>query len=193
MSADDSFIQLLKRLEAGEDAAAQEVFSRYANRLHALARAHIDGRLAHKIEPEDVVQSACKSFFLRHRDGKLHVGNRKSLWNLLTLITLRKCADRVEHVRAARRDVARDAPHNADDSGAWALDREPDPHEAAVLAETVERLFESIDAQERPVLELSLQGCSVPEICEQLGRAERSVRRLRERIRQRLERMQAEA
>jgi RNA polymerase sigma-70 factor (ECF subfamily) len=48
------------------------------------------------------------------------------------------------------------------------------------------------DPDERAVLELSLQGYTATEISERLGRAERSVRRLRERVRKRLERMQAE-
>jgi RNA polymerase sigma-70 factor (ECF subfamily) len=39
-------------------------------------------------------------------------------------------------------------------------------------------------------LELSLQGFTAPEISVRLGRAERSVRRLREQIRKRLERLQ---
>jgi RNA polymerase sigma-70 factor (ECF subfamily) len=71
------------------------------------------------------------------------------------------------------------------------MDREPLPEEAAMLAETLEDLFRAVDVHERPILELSLQGFTVPEISQQLGRAERSVRRLRERIRKRLERQQA--
>ena len=75
-----------------------------------------------------------------------------------------------------------------------ALDREPLPDEAVALAETVAVLFQAIDdADERAILELSLQGFTATEISEQLGRAERSVRRLRERVRKRLERMQSEA
>ena len=63
----------------------------------------------------------------------------------------------------------------------------------AMRAETVEALFRAIDdADERSILELSLQGFTATEISERLGRAERSVRRLRERVRKRLERMQAE-
>jgi RNA polymerase sigma-70 factor (ECF subfamily) len=75
----------------------------------------------------------------------------------------------------------------------FALDRDPQPEEAALLVETVEGLFLAItDEDERAILELSLQGFSAAEIVEQTGRAERSVRRLRERMRKRLERMQAE-
>jgi RNA polymerase sigma-70 factor (ECF subfamily) len=71
--------------------------------------------------------------------------------------------------------------------------REPTPVEAAVLNETVEHLFGGLDEEERPILELSLQGYTTREISERLGRAERTVRLLREGIRHRLERMQHES
>jgi RNA polymerase sigma-70 factor (ECF subfamily) len=68
----------------------------------------------------------------------------------------------------------------------------PTPLEAAALGETVEQLLAGLDEDERPILELSLQGYTTQEISARLGRAERTVRRLREQIRNRLERMQAE-
>jgi RNA polymerase sigma-70 factor, ECF subfamily len=196
MSANDSVAALMDRLRTGEDAAAREVFVRFAARLAGLARRHLDGRLAVKVDPEDVVQSAYKSFFLRQREGELDVGSWDGLWGVLTVITLRKCADRAAYYHAEKRDVARETRANTESTPAvydLALDREPNPEEAAALAETVEALFRSIeDADERAILELSLQGHTATEISEQLGRAERSVRRLRERVRKRLERMRGE-
>jgi RNA polymerase sigma-70 factor, ECF subfamily len=190
----ETFARLMARLHSGEDAAAREVFERFAARLVALARGRFNRLLARKVDPEDVVQSAFRSFFVRQRAGKLAVGGWEGLWNLLTLITLRKCADRAEYFLADRRDAAREATGSAggDRPGAWlvALDREPRPEEAVILAETVEHLFREVSGHERPILELSLQGYTVPEISVRLGRAERSVRRLRERIRNRLERLQ---
>jgi RNA polymerase sigma-70 factor (ECF subfamily) len=190
MATNDTFAALMSRLRAGEDAAAREVFERFAGRLIGLARGQFNQLLSRKVDPEDVVQSAYKSFFVRHRAGKLEVGDWDGLWHLLTLITLRKCADRAEYFRAKRRDAAREAGSDKPDAWLAALDREPSPEEAVILAETVEGLFRDVSAHERPVLELSLQGYSVPEICERLGRAERTVRRLRERVRKRLERLQ---
>jgi RNA polymerase sigma-70 factor (ECF subfamily) len=187
MSADDAFRGLMARLKSGEDAAAREVFDRFAGRLIALARRRFNRTLARKVDPEDVVQSAFKSFFVRHRAGGVEVGDRAGLWNLLTLITLRKCADRAEFFRADRRNAAREAA--GVDPGLAALDREPRPEEAVFLAETLEQVFRDVDAHERPILELSLQGYTAPEISALLGRAERSVRRLRERVRKRLERL----
>jgi RNA polymerase sigma-70 factor (ECF subfamily) len=142
-----------------------------------------------------VVQSAYKSFFARYGAGKLEAVNWDSLWGLLTLITMRKCAERVAYHRAKRRDVAREAPAPPGEEGsAWPepLGREPTPLEAAELSETVDRLLADLDEDERPVLELSLQGYTTREISQQIGRAERTVRLLREGVRKRLERMQRE-
>ena len=140
----------MDRLRSGEDEAAREVFVRFAARLVGLARRHLDGRLAVKVDPEDVVQSAYKSFFIRQRDGTLDVGTWDGLWGVLTMITLRKCADRAAYYRAGKRDVParpdrRIRRQSPDAAAEIALDREPMPEEAAVLAETVEALFRSID------------------------------------------------
>jgi RNA polymerase sigma-70 factor (ECF subfamily) len=193
MGPSDSFAECVAGLRACEDAAAREVFDRFARRLVALARRRFTGALGARVDPEDVVQSAYKSFFLRYREGKLEAGNWSSLWGLLTHITLCKCADRVEYYRAARRDVAREVPI-PDSPGSpppWCavIDREPSPVEAAVLAETVEQILAGLEDGERAVVELSLQGYTTREISEQLGRAERTVRRLRERVKGRLKRL----
>src|SRR5262249_14762883 len=142
------------------------------------------------VEAEDVVQSAYKSFFLRYGDAGLDLADEDGLWGLLALITLRKCADRVRYHRAERRDAFREAPAAEAGDEPWrdVVGREPTPEEAAVLAETVEGLFRGLEGDERAVVEMSLQGYSTQEISERLGRAERSVRRLRERVRRQLER-----
>src|SRR6478609_9512740 len=112
MADAESFERLMARLRSGEDAAAREVFERFAGRLVALARGRFNQLLARKVDPEDVVQSAFKSFFVRHREGTLDVGDGRGLWNLLTLITLRKCADRAEYFLADRRNAARETSHS---------------------------------------------------------------------------------
>jgi RNA polymerase sigma-70 factor (ECF subfamily) len=170
-------------------------FERFSRRLIGLARAHMNARLQYKVEPQDVVQSAYKSFFLRYGDGTLAAEGWNGLWGLLTTITLRKCADRARFHRAERRDMSREAS-SAESAGTppWqeAAGREPTPDQAAVLAETVEGLLRRLDVDERTIVEMSLQGCSTQEISEQTGRAERSVRRIRETIRKHLERQQLE-
>jgi RNA polymerase sigma-70 factor, ECF subfamily len=198
MGPNDSFTDLMNRLRTGEDdAAARAVFQRFTSQLIALARRRFGAAFKHKVDPEDLVQSAYKSFFRCHGEGKLAVDSWDSMFGLLTVITLRKCADRVAYYRAECRDTTREASAapGADDQVPWleTLGREPTPLEEAMLNETVEQLLAGLDEEERPVIELSLLGYTTREISQQLGRAERTVRRLRERARSRLERMQVEA
>src|SRR5262245_24738847 len=173
---------------------ARAVFDRFTRRLIAVARAHLGEQLRHKVDPEDVVQSAFKSFFLRYSDEELVWEPPDSLWGLLTVITLRKCADRVRYFRAECRDISREKVASPETAEPWrdAAGREPTPEQAVALAETVEALLRDLDEHERPIVELSLQGYSTQEISAQLGRAERSVRRLRERVRKQLLRLKAE-
>jgi RNA polymerase sigma-70 factor (ECF subfamily) len=190
--ATSSFTDVMARLRAGDEAAAREVFQRFVGKLVPFARRQFDAVLRRKVDPEDVVQSAYKSFFHRYGAGQLEVRDWGKLWGLLTMITLRKCLDRVEYHRAERRDVRREAtarPGGPATEPWWeAMAREPTPEQAAVLAETVGQLVSGLEEGERPVLELSLQGYTTQEISEQLGRPERSVRRLREQVRKQLER-----
>src|SRR5947209_17832056 len=139
----DSFAEFMSRLQARDDAAAQELFGRFTHQLIALALRHIDAGLRHKVDTEDVVQSAYKSFFFRYGAGNLDVANWNSLWGLLTLITVRKCAERAAYHRAACRDAVREvSPPRGDEAAPVQepLGREPTPHEAAVLTETIEHL-----------------------------------------------------
>lgn len=190
MARDDS------AAEAKDGRAGHFAFERFTPQLIGLARNHLDARLRQKVDPEDVVQSAYKSFFLRYGEGHLATEGWEGLWGLLTLITLRKCADRARYYRAERRNVAREAaaPTGPEGTEPWreAVAQEPTPDQAVALAETVEQLLRSLSEDERPVIELSLQGYSTQEISQQLGRSERTVRRLRERVRKHLERLRAE-
>jgi RNA polymerase sigma-70 factor (ECF subfamily) len=113
---------------------------------------------------------------------------------LLTTITIRKCADRARFHQAERRDVRREAVAPAEAPAPWlaAVSREPTPDHAAMLSEVMQDLFGRLEEDERTMIELSLQGFSTQEISERTGRAERSVRRLRERVRKFLERQQTE-
>src|SRR5262249_26315375 len=63
MVQDDSFALLMLRLKAGDEAAATEVFGRFLRRLIVLASRQFDSWIRNRVDVEDVVQSAYKSFF----------------------------------------------------------------------------------------------------------------------------------
>ena len=166
------------------DSEARALFDRYRRRLIGLARVHLGGRLRRKVDPEDVVQSAYKSLLIRYGNAAVPRDGWEGLWGLLTRITIRKCADRAHYHEADCRDLHREA----DSASLWREvgGREPTPDEAAMLAETLEDLLSGLRGIERTIIELSLQGYSTQEISQQVGRAERTVRRLREQVRKQL-------
>ena len=146
------------------------------------------------MDPEDVVQSVYRSFFTRYQAGQFDFATWDALWSLLTVITVRKCLNRAEYYLAKCRNVTSEV-----DAAAWgdataglseAIDREPTPLEAAVLAETVEQMMRGLEPEDRTIIELSLQGYTAAEISARVGLAERTVGRVRERIKKRLQRMQ---
>ena len=188
MGDDPSFEAVIARLRAGDDAAAAEVFHRYARRLIGLARSRLDGLIRHKVDPEDILQSVYRSFFVHHAQGDFDLESWDGLWGLLTLITVRKCGHQRKYHRAARRDVGRESgwPEGVD-----AFARDPTPSEAARLAETVEELLRELPPREQDIVSLSLQGHDTAEVSARVGRTERTVQRVLKRVRERLQEMRA--
>jgi RNA polymerase sigma-70 factor (ECF subfamily) len=192
MIPQDSFAQLMTRLKEGDQTAAGEVFGRFIRRLVALATNQFDSWIRVKVDVEGVVQSAFKSFFVGHGEGRFDgLADWDGLWGLLTVITLRKCNRRHEYLYAECRDPGREVerPDSPGVGEGWweTIDREPTPLEAAILTEMVERLLDGLAPPERAIVELSLQGYTTTEIADRLGRSQRTVRRVRERVKDRLQ------
>ncbi len=192
MAAETTFEALMAGVRAGDDAAETLVFRRYAGRLASMAAQQFDGPMRDRIDLDDAVNSACKSFFLRCRRDAIEVANWEALWALLMVITLRKCRTRCEYVRAARRDVGRERSESGvGDLAGLIPDRSPTPEEAVMASEMVERLFGLTEPDDRPVVELLLMGYTVEEVAHRCDCSMRTVGRVRRRAKQCLERLLA--
>ena len=108
MLEDNGFNTTMVLLRSGDERTTTEVFERYVRRLVALAGKQFDARLRDRVDVEDAVVSACRSFFARARRGEFNLAGWDELWSLLVIITLRKCARRLRDVKAARRDPRRE-------------------------------------------------------------------------------------
>jgi RNA polymerase sigma-70 factor (ECF subfamily) len=172
--------QLLQEIREGEELAAEELFRRYAPRLLAFAKRRWSAALASRLDPEDVVQSAFRSFFRHAGQGMYHVAEDDDLSRLLMVICLNKI--RVQYARhcAARRDARRTQSVNGD----WleSLWTNPD----ATLDLAVREIVERLPVDHRRVAELRLQGHEVGAIAELIGRSRRTVERLLHECRLRL-------
>jgi RNA polymerase sigma-70 factor (ECF subfamily) len=178
-----AFPDVAARLRARDPEAAADVVHRFARRLAALARRRLHAAVRQRLDPEDVVQSAFRTFFRRHAVGQFELDGWDDLWRLLACITARKCARKA--VRALR---------ELSDETALAAraDHRPTPDESVSLADTLEHLLSGLSAQEHEILVQRLQGFSSSEVSQRLGCTERKVQRLVERLRERLQRLYAQ-
>ncbi len=179
-----SSLVLLERYRAGNDQAADALFTRYFERLTLLARSRLSPRLACRTDPEDIVLSVYRSFFVGARAGRFTLSRGGDLWRLLASITQHKLLREARHQRADRRSVDRELPlDQAEESAFHRWQAEPTPEDAAALADELERVLSRLDAFGRRVLELRLQGAQLAEIAQDTRRSERTVRRTLGQIR----------
>ena len=191
---DHSFAIIMSKLNAGDQQAAAEIFRKFVHRLVALASRQFEDRFRSKADPEEVVQSVYESFFRRNDRSPFELSDWDSLWALLATITVRKCCDQHEFWRAAKRDVRREAQPDPDPTAeTWfeAIDREPTPFQATVLADTLEQIVRQLEPRERKIAELTLQGYTAVEIAGLCDCSERTVARVIQRIRARMLKLEA--
>lgn len=178
--------ELLARWRAGDAHAAEELFDDYGARLVALARSRLSAKLARRLDPEDLVQSAFRSFFHGLEQGRYAVAQTGDLWRLLVAITLHKLYRKARHHAAGKRAVGREEVLGPRPD-AWPfamrrLARGPSPEAAAALAEELEHLLAGLGRAQREVAELRLRGHTQDEIATVVGRSQRTVRRWLEEI-----------
>jgi RNA polymerase sigma factor (sigma-70 family) len=190
MSAAESQ-ELLGQFEAGES-AAERIFDRYVERLVALAAARLAPSMRRRIDAEDVVQSAYRSFFVHAREGEYRLGREGDLWRLLASITLHKLHRQVERHTAGRRDVRRERDCVVAGDGAAVgfapVARQPGAADVIAVVEQIALVAQRLRPAQRVVFEKRLAGRSAEEIAKELGRSLRTVRRLLDETRAEVER-----
>lgn len=177
--------ELLQLCQAGESQAATEIFDRYVARLVALARSRISKKLQRRLDPQDVVQSAYRSFFVHARQDKFQVERAGDLWRLLAKITLNKLHRQVERHTAAKRTAARE--ESLESVAEQTLAIEPSAAEAVAIAEELRLTLGSLQSNEQQVLGWMLAGWTEAQMASSLGKSERTIRRLLANVEQKFQ------
>lgn len=186
MSKNDESGDLLKRWQNGDETAADEIFSRYMQRLAGLARNYLSEKMQRRIDPEDAVQSAFRTFFRHAKESRYELQRSGDLWRLLASITVNKVRGQVEYHLAAKRSVTGEkTPCQTGDSSLnlpLAISREPTIEDAVALADEIDAYMQTLNPLKRKVVELRLQDQGTGDIAEQVDRASRTVRRILEEV-----------
>ena len=173
------------RLKAGADSAAADLDEQYRAKLCRLVEREMNRRFRRKEDPEDVVQSAFRTFYRRNAKGEFRIDSSVDLWRLLEKITRRKILKHVEKLGAGKRDPKREEHPEGDELRGQA----PTPEEAAIAADLVEKATAGLDETYMEILHMRLQNYTEEEIAAKLGCTRAFVRNKLKRIRDRLEKL----
>ena len=150
----------------GDQNAARQIVDRYVDRLMTLARRRLSQRLASRVDPEDIVQSAFRSFFARAKEGRFVFAEQDDLCKLLVRITLHKTLRQVAFHKAAKRDPSAETEQGENHQASLLalLDGEPTPEAEVAFLDQLEHFFSQLRPQERQILEMRMQGYTNDEI-----------------------------
>ncbi len=181
-------------LAKGDEAAAEEVWRLYYEKLVRFARGKLAAGQRRAADEEDVALSAFHSFCRGAAAGRFpQLEDRHDLWKLLVTITARKAAHQIRHDMQQKRgsgsvrgESVFIGPSESDRAFGIGnvLGAEPTPEFAAMAAEQCEHLLDALpDERIRQIALWKLEGFTNEEIAAKLDCAPRTVERKLQRIR----------
>ncbi len=177
---------LLSRYRRGDGDAATELYLRYAERLKMLARSKASSQLQREVDAEDMIQSVFRTFFRRAADGQYDIPEGDELWRLLLVIGLNKIRSLATYHRAEKRDFQKTVVGEGADA-AIQEHSSADDSALSVLKLTIDEMLTLMPVEYREIVDLRIAGFGVAEIAEKSGRAKRSVERILQEFRHKLD------
>ena len=178
----------LRRIQEGDETAARELLQRFEPEVRLVVRRQLPRLLRSRFDSLDFLQSVWGSFFRRMRDAPTDFEDSRHLVAFLARAAKNKVIDEYRRAASLKNDMHREEP-------LWGDGRRPkevadpidSPSEVAQAHEVFDRLHALLPEERRTMLELKAQGLSSKDIGERLGVSERTVQRVLEELRRRME------
>jgi len=173
---------LVRRVRAGDEAAARLLFDRHLPALRAKARARLPAALRGKVAESDVVQEAWLAAFLSI--GRFEDRGEGSFAAWLRTILEHKIGHEIErNLAAGKRDVRREQRAlTGSDGGFGATPDQPSPSEVAIAAEEHETLRAAVaelpDDYATVLRLVHIEGLKLADAGARMGRSADAARKL---------------
>lgn len=184
---DPSFATLLARARGGDEEALWQIARTYEDDLRIAARVHLGPALRPYLDSLDLVQSVHRSLMVGLRDAKFAVSDPRSLLALALTMVRRKVAHQWRRHRRQVRLGGADGGEQPADVLASLSRRQTGPGTAAAVRDALTRLWRELDADDRRLMELRLEGYSTAEAATHLNKTPEALRVRLHRLRKRLE------
>ncbi len=178
----------LRRIQAGDESAARELLSRFEAEVRLVVRRQLPRLLRSRFDSLDFLQSVWGSFFRRMRTAPTEFEDSRHLVAFLARAAKNKVIDEYRRAASRKQDMHREEPLWGDGMRPRDVpDPADSPSEVAQAHEVLVRLRELMPEDRQAILEMKAEGLSSKDIGERLGISERTVQRVLEELRRRME------
>jgi RNA polymerase sigma-70 factor (ECF subfamily) len=173
---------LIARIRAGDEEAFGVLFDRYLATLRSYLRKTLPVRLQARVSTSDLLQEARMVAYARLSDFvEKGAGGSFRAW-LMRIVELKLREAVRRHGTTAKRAAARELPRGDRPDSALFVATGPSPSQAAMSAETRRRVHEALQElapDYRRVIELvRLEGYTLREAAEHMGRSREATKKL---------------
>jgi DNA-directed RNA polymerase specialized sigma24 family protein len=168
MPQDDGFVELIRRVRAGDEQASAELVRVYEPAIRVAVRARLtDPRLRRLLDSTDVCQSVLGNFFGRAVSGQFDINDPKQLIGLLVTMARNRITNHALQQQAARRDHRR---HRLlSDDRHEPVDPQPGPGSAAEGRDLLEAVQRKLSPEELQIAQQWALGNAWADIGEKVG------------------------
>jgi RNA polymerase sigma factor (sigma-70 family) len=176
MLEENEFQDLIRRVRAGDEAAATELVRTYEPAIRRAARIRLaDSRLRRLFDSMDICQSVLASFFIRAALGQYELERPEQLLRLLVDMSRKKLVDRAREHGAARRDYRR-TPADGRDVGEVAA-AGPSPSQEVAADELLREFRNRLSVDERQLANQRASGQDWAQIAAEWGGSPEALRK----------------
>jgi RNA polymerase sigma-70 factor (ECF subfamily) len=168
MPEETSFLELIRRVRGGDEAASAELVRRYEPAIRVAVRVRLrDSGLRRLFDSMDICQSVLGNFFVRAASGQFELDKPEQLITLLVTMARNRLTNRVLQERAARRDHRRTRSVGA--GGSEPVDPGPSPSSVAAGKELLREVRSRLSTEEQHLADLRAAGKPWAEIADEIG------------------------
>jgi RNA polymerase sigma factor (sigma-70 family) len=192
MSQETELSSLIERARQGDEQAIRQFLSRFEKEVRMMVRGRLPKKLRSQFDSMDFVQAVWKSFFMELRAGTTDFANVQHLRGYLAGMTRNKVYQQYRRITRIKKSTSpgeqRLHGHEAEGEGDRELvSPDPTPSQTAQAGDRLRQLIAGCSPQDVEVITLRYQGLTHLEIACRTGLNERTVRRIIEAARRRME------
>jgi RNA polymerase sigma-70 factor (ECF subfamily) len=170
------FVDLIRRVRAGEKDAAVELVQHYEPAIRRLVRVYLrDPRLRRVLDSTDICQSVLATFFVRANLGQYELDKPEDLLKLLATIVRHKVTNQAKKQLAGRRDYRRE--QGLGEQAELLRSPQSSPAEQAAARELLAQVRERLSDDERQLADQRGRGDSWAQIAAVQGGTAESLRK----------------